>query len=324
MKDSGERTIRLYQILKKHTDASHVLSMPQIIAILEEEGIEATRRSVYRSFDALQRCGIQIVYTRTPIQGYYLVHDISIPEAVILANAVRESRSLTETDAERLTGIITSMLSDSQKEQIYLTPDAVSHTDNPEIMRSLSVILEAIHHGCPVSFRYFDYSVTHKKQYRKNRQKYELVPYAAVTSDGRYYAVMYSPSHASFGAYRIDKMENAAVSGEPAEKIPFDLNAWMQSSFRMYRGTPETVTAVFDLSLSSIVFDQFGRDLIISEVSDRTFTASFRSSVTPTLISWILQFPGRITVLKPQSLIERLLEISESIQKTYHGGNYEQ
>ncbi len=324
MKDSGERTIRIYQILQKHTDASCILSMPQIIAILEEDGIEANRRSVYRSIDALQRCGIPVVFTRSPAQGYYLDHDLSIPEAVIIANAVRESRSLSAEDADRLCDIILSHLSENQQEKVYLTPDTVPHAENPEIMQNLSVLLEAIHRGCPVSFRYFDYSVTHKKQYRKNNRKYELIPYAVVTSESRYYTVMYSLSHQSFANYRLDKMENVIISGEPAEKIPFDLNAWMQSGFRMYRGNPETVTAVFDLSLSSVVFDQFGKDLIISEVTDQTFTASIRSSVTPTLISWILQFPGRITVLKPQPLIDRLLEISESIQNTYQGGEHEQ
>ena len=79
----------------------------------------------------------------------------------------------------------------------------------------------------------------------------------------------------------------------------------------------KTVTAEFDLSLTSQVFDQFGSDIISSSVTDRTFTASIRTAVTPPLVSWLLQYPSLIRVRAPQELIGRMKEIADILQKTY-------
>lgn len=319
MKDAGERTIRLLQLLKEHTDEEHILSMPQIIALLDEAEIAADRRSVYRSLDTLQRCGYDIRFVRTPIQGYYLKHDLSVADAVITVNAIRDSISLDEETSGRLSRLILDRLSACQRDKVYLTPKRDSGAPGCELTHSLSVLLDAIHHQNPVTFRYFDYTVTKQKRYRRNRQKYEAVPYAVVTDSGRYYCVMYSQTHKSFASYRIDKMESVTALSESADHVPFDVYSYMQASFRMYRGEPQTVVCRFDLSLSSIVFDQFGYDIMITAVDDASFTAAIRTSVSPTLISWLLQFSGKATVLRPQSLIEELLNISEELRKTYGG-----
>lgn len=319
MKDAGERMLRLLQLLKEHTDAQHILTMPQIIAMLDEAGISADRRAVYRSLDALQRCGYDIRYVHTPVQGYYFRHALSVADAVITVNAVRDSISLDEQTSARLSGFLLDQLSEYQRDKVYLTPKRDISEPDSELMSSLSVLLDAIHHQNPVTFRYFDYSVTKQKRYRRNRQKYEAVPYAVVTDSGRYYCIMYSQTHKSFASYRIDKMESVTALSESAEHIPFDVYSYMQASFRMYRGEPQTVVCRFDLSLSSIVFDQFGYDIMITAVDETSFTAAIRTSVSPTLISWLLQFSGKAAVLRPQSLIDELLNISKEIRKTYGG-----
>ena len=94
--------------------------------------------------------------------------------------------------------------------------------------------------------------------------------------------------------------------------------AHIRSSFNMYHGEPETVTVKFDLSLANVVFDEFNRNIIISEVGEKRFTASLRSAVTPTLISWLLQFYDRMEVVKPDSLKEKLLEIADALTGTYN------
>jgi predicted DNA-binding transcriptional regulator YafY len=47
------------------------------------------------------------------------------------------------------------------------------------------------------------------------------------------------------------------------------------------------------------------------------FTVSIKTSLTPTLIAWILTFYDRITVRKPQELIDQLRRISDDINQRY-------
>ena len=323
MNQSGERALKLYQILKEHTDPDHLLTMPELQALLEEEGLPSDRRSVYRVLDTLNKAGFDVVYQRSPKQGYFISHDLSVAEAVLLCDSVLENTSLSKKTSDRLCGIILSMLSENQREEAFLTPPSPAKAEHNDLAESLSVLLKAIHTQHYVTFLYYDYTVTRRKQYRRSHQKYRLTPAAVIASSGRYYAVMYSDSHQSFASYRIDKMEQVTMEEEQSEYHPFDAEGWMQTSFQMYRGEPETVILQFDLSMANIVFDEFGYDILITAADQKSFTAAVKTGVTPTLVSWILQFHDRITVIRPQSLIERLLAISEQVISQY-GGKHEQ
>ncbi len=321
MNQSGERALKLYQILKAWSDPGHLLAMPELLAMLEEEGISSDRRSVYRTLQTLKNAGFEIVYRRSPKQGYYLDHQLSVAEAVLLCDSVLENTSLSKQTSGRLCDVILSMLSEHQKEEAYLTPPVPAKTETNELTDNLSVLLKAIRGQNYVTFLYYDYTAGRRKQYRRSSRKYRLVPAAVIASSGRYYAVMYSDRHQSFASYRIDKMEQVRAEEEQAEYHPFDLSAWMQASFQNYRGEPETVIMQFDLSMANIVFDEFGYDILITSADARTFTAAIRTGITPTLIAWILQFQDRITIIKPQSLIARLLDISEQVINRYGGKN---
>ena len=112
-------------------------------------------------------------------------------------------------------------------------------------------------------------------------------------------------------------MDQITVTNEQSEGIPFSLQDHLRSSFQMYHGAPQTVTAVFDNSLSSIVFDQFGDNIVISSVDEKTFTASIRTAVTPPLVSWFLQFYDKVVIKKPKTLIEEYQRIAKALQNTY-------
>ena len=57
--------------------------------------------------------------------------------------------------------------------------------------------------------------------------------------------------------------------------------------------------------------------MIVSRHDSTSFTVSIRSSLSPTLVSWILMFYDRIKVIAPQELIEELKTIAETLRKTY-------
>ncbi len=316
-KESQRRTPAVLRILQQYSDPDHRISMPELISRLEERGIPTERKAVYASLRALKEEGFAVCFSRKQgLQGYWLPRTYTPAEILILRNAVYESASLSPHATKQLTDKLCSELSEAQAASLPEAEYFSGKTDNEQVLPSISLLLEAVRDCRSVLFRYYDLTVTKAKRYRKNAMQYHLLPVSILSYSGRYYCVCYSPVHKSFANYRIDKM-SALQPAEQWESVPFDVHRWMESSFMMYRGDPGTITLKCDLSLTAIVFDQFGRDVLISAIEPDSFTVSIRSSVSPTLISWIIMFHTRVRVLHPVSLIEELQKTAETILKTY-------
>ena len=221
---------------------------------------------------------------------------------------------------DRIDSISESKRKDDLRTPIMKIADPyLKGSPSEEVLSSISVLLEAIRESRSVTFQYYDLTVTKQKRYRRSSQAYHLLPCSVLSYSGRFYCVCWSDTHQSFANYRIDKMSSLA-SAEPHDPVPFDAERWMETSFMMYRGDPGTVTLRCQNSMTSIVFDRFGKDVLISEIGPDSFTVSIRSSVSPTLVSWILMFYDRVEVLRPGELIDELRKIAETVLKTYPNG----
>lgn len=304
----------LEKILEENTDENHSLTMPEIQTMLENTGIKADRRTVYKAFTCLRECSREIIYESR--KGYRIVHRFSAAEAFFLADAVRQSPFLSASETEQLEQEILSFLNPVQRKSLLFNPIMPPKPDH-SVLSLIGILLEGIRSRRVTEFRYFDMTVSGKKQYRRQNKTYRMVPYAVVSNSGRYYCIFYSEAHKGFANYRLDKMDNVRLSDEIMDPVYFDLHEHLRSSLQMYHGEAQTITADFDQSMASILFDQFGSDIIISAVSSTAFRASIRTALTPTLISWLLQFEDRITVVRPQELIDSLLDLSERISSRY-------
>jgi|LAHS01.1.fsa_nt_gb predicted DNA-binding transcriptional regulator YafY len=308
----------VYQALTKHSDPSHLLSMTDLRSFCDLAGHPADRRTIYKSIDMLKEAGVEIIFVRkNGKQGYYLKHLFTNAEALFLMNACKESSALSSQETDELVDKIRQTLPEQKISQIPPLSSNPSKTQNHRILEDAEKLFPAIAHNYYVEFLYFDITVTKKKKYRKDSTPYRLVPYAVISENGRYYVVFYSDKHQNFGNYRLDKMDQITVTNEHGEGVPFSLDDHLRNSFQMYHSSPQTVTAVFDNSLSSIVFDQFGDNIVISSVDEKTFTASIRTAVTPPLVSWFLQFYDKVVIKKPKTLIEEYQRIAKALQNTY-------
>ncbi|MCR4952038.1 MAG: WYL domain-containing protein [Solobacterium sp.] len=304
----------LEKLLEEQTDENRFITMPEIQTQLEHLGIRSDRRTVYKALSCLRDCGREIVYESR--KGYRIVHRLSAAEAFFLTDAVRQSSFLSAAETEKLEQTILSFLSPAQRSGLQFNPMTPPKPDH-SVLSIIEVLLAGIRTRRVTEFRYYDMTVSGKKQYRRQNRTYRMVPYAVVSNSGRYYCIFYSDSHKGFANYRLDKMDNVRLSEEIMDPVYFDLREHLRSSLQMYHGEAQTITADFDLSMASLVFDQFGSDIIISAVTSTTFRASIRTALTPTLISWLLQFEDRITVVRPQELIDSLLDLSARISSRY-------
>lgn len=314
------------RILYEETDEQHRISMPELLAQLQENGMTVSRRSVYKAIEIMKEYGENIVFSRKGgFQGYYIQRRWTPAEILFLRETVNSSNALSAAASENLNAKLLSLLSNPQKNSLPEEMPSASKTDNEHVLVIIETLLEAIAGGDAADFLYYDITIGHQRSYRRDRTHYHLVPCAVVSRAGRWYCIFYSRTHRSFSNYRIDKMEDVQIApDEDSEPIRFDLQAHMRDSFQMYHGEPDTVTVRFEKDMASIVYDEFGSDMIISEVTDRTFTANIRTSVTPTLISWLVQFTGRLEVLRPQTLIGQLTGLSGKIIQQYRRKEDEQ
>ncbi len=315
--------IAVANILNRESDQDHLIAMEDLRLMIEEEyGLNADRRSLYKAIRVLNETGKQILYERKDgVRGYRIIHPLTNAEALFILNLIQEAPGISARTADALSQKISGLLSRHDAQRLNYPAENPVRTDNDAVVSSIAVLLSAIRSCRIIEFSYYDLSISKKRTYRKENKRYHLAPYAIVSRGGRFYCIFHDEKHHAFANYRIDKMDRIVIRESVFDPLPFDLESHLSSSFQMYHGTAESVVLEISLDLANIVFDQFGRDIIISDVSEKTFTASIRTAVTPTLISWILMFEKDIRVIKPASLITQLNELAREIQDKYHRQN---
>lgn len=311
-----ERALLVLKILEENTDSSHILSMTEILAELADYGVTSDRRTVYSVIDLLKKYGYNIQYTRSNKQGYYLEPPFSTAEVLVMNDAISNNQSLSQKESEELQTKIVHTLCN----KVSFLPESKmiqEKTDNDDVLSNIKITLEAIKNANHIYFYYYDLTIRKRRKYRHKKKIYCVVPYAIVNQNGRYYCIGYSEDNDRFSIYRIDKIEELKKDEEIVRKENFDLDNFLQSSFHMYKGEPQTITCKFSQEMSSAVLDQFGTNYILKEVDEDSFTISVRTAITPTLIAWIMQYGDKVQVLGPDELIEKLIETAKGVIKLY-------
>ena len=314
MKNTNSLPLQILEILRQYPDQEHLISMPELQAILEADDFPSNRRTVYRAIETLREYNYDIRYEFHKFySGYYLVPYFNEAEHFILSDYLNQQTTLSNQEISTIQTKLQHLASPYHS----LKRRQNIHTSNQEILSNIKLILHAIKHSYQISFYYFDYTISKEKKYRKNKKRYILTPYAVTSDEGKYYCVLYSEKYQSFTNYRIDKMETVRLIDQPVETIAFNLEEHLQTSMKMYAGKAETITIKCTTDMASIILDEFGKQMIISEVNDDYFILSLKTAITPTLLSWLLLFYDRVTVIQPAKLKEKLLTIANKVIETY-------
>lgn len=314
-----QRILLIQQALKEHSDQNHPLTTAELVQYCFDHGIQSERKSIYDGLDTLRDFGMDIVYTLHPKRGYFLGNPLfQTAELKLLIDAVQASSFVSAKKSKLLIQKLSSLTSIHEAKrltrQISYPKNKVM---NERIFYTIDSLQQAIECDRPVSFLYFDITVQKQKQYRHHSRRYQLIPYAMVWENQRYYCIGYDQKHRSFSHYRIDKIDNLRILPDPIEKISFDLNEYTSRVFNMYQGKQENIILQVDIALANTIFDQFGQDVLISDVNEENFIIQFPMSIAPTLISWLFQFGQKIKVLSPDLLIEEMKKAASEVLALY-------
>lgn len=318
------KCLYLRQFLLENTDEAHPVTVSQMIDYLARHDIAAERKSIYDDIDGLRSYGLDIEYRKAQDGGYFIANrEFQLPELKLLVDAVQSSKFLSLRKSNELIAKLEKLASRHEaqalRRQVYVTHRIKNM--NESIYYNVDALHSAIAAGSRITFRYFDWDMNGKKKYRHEGKRYRISPWALLWDDENYYLVGYDAEHAERRHYRVDKMESITQTGE--ERLGkelfagFDPAAYSRKVFGMYGGEPQKVTLRFESSMSNIVFDRFGRELILTPDREGGFTVTVEIVPSPQFFAWLTGLGVPVKILSPQPIVQQFCDYLQSVLDAY-------
>ena len=317
------KILYLMKIFLEKTDADHSLTLAEIIEELEKYDISAERKSLYDDIETLRTYGIDIETVRDTRVRYYVAGRLfELPELKLLVDAVQASKFITARKSGELIKKLESFSSTYEamklQRQVYVANRI--KTMNESIYYNVDFIHSAINDNKKITFKYYEWTPEKEKKLRHGGALYRVSPWALTWDDEYYYMIAYDSGADLIKHYRVDKMVNIGITEEMREGSQmfddFDMALYSKQVFGMFGGELTTVLLECDNSLAGVIIDRFGTDVTIMP-GDEKFTASVRVMVSPTFISWALGFGGKLKILSPLPVAEKLKETANESLELY-------
>lgn len=322
-RSEGQKLKLLYlkQLLEERSDEQHPLNTQEILDYLAARDIPAERKAIYSDIACLQEFGMDILHKPGKNGGYYLAsREFELPELKLLVDAVQSSKFLTSKKSMELITKLSHLASvheaGSLRRQVLVSGRVKNMVES--IYYNVDRLHEAIACNSRIRFYYTEWGMDGQRHRRPGT--YEASPYALVWDEENYYLVAHSPRH-GMTHYRVDKMEQIEISGEPRYMDPaaneLSAAAYGRNVFGMFGRETTTVRLRFHSSLAGVVLDRFGADTMLIPDGPEHFVFSMDIAVSPLFLGWVAGFGDRAKILSPRWVIDRLLELCTPALEQY-------
>ena len=323
------KLLRVWDILRDHSDEDHPISAAKICEYLSLYGIEAERKSIYSDIEILIDYGLDIINTRTPSAGYFLAErDFEIPEIQLMADAVQAANFITPKKTKQLLKKLESKLSREQSRDIQRSVyiDNRNKCDNEEIYYSIDVIHKAIISGNKIKLNYCKISLPKEGKSIESVKEMVVSPYALTWANDKYYLVGNISKYDNLIHLRLDKMKQVEKTEEKWRhfsevsdyKTFFDVADYTKKAFNMFGGKEVSLDLRCDDELIDQICDKFGKEIYIRDRRNGRFTFSAKALLSDGLVGWILQFGKGITVLSPKELSDTIAKAAKETAEQYN------
>lgn len=345
------------QFLLKESDENNPQTSQDIIKFLNEKGILAERRSIYKDIEEINKvhlmleedCDIEdaedmlfddeednlklIVYDKHKKGFYVNQRHYDVEDIRLLAECVYSAKFVSEGQAKRMVDVICDLVSKHQAEIIkhnaFLT-DRVK-TNNKSVLSNISTINEAMSrklYGVPhtpekITFKYLRYSIQDLKQQveRRHGEKYKVSPLRLLINDGNYYLLAFDDKAQAMRTYRVDRMKDVSLTGESrdGEELfnEMDLKSYTQKVFSMFGGKEKMIRLRFINPLLDTAVDRFGTDAIYMKVDDKHFEVHAKVAISDQFFGWLLGFGKRVKLIAPDDTVEQFKSYLDKIRSIY-------
>ena len=321
------KLLKLYEILRQHTDEDRPLSTNQLCAMLETEGITCDRRTLAEDIDILNANGFEVLRRRTRYAMLFYIVDrrFDLAEVKILIDAIQATSFITPKKTKELTDKVAS-LAGSHKATVLkgnlVTFNTRKHT-NEAIYYTVDTLERALQQKLKASFQYFDLDENGNRVLRKKSERYVVNPVGLVYHEDNYYFVTYHETHEATVNYRVDRMTNVKIEDETVVEMAIALSAelgsYTERVFKMFNGPQATVELQFDRKLIDAVYDKFGEGIEIIACKRNLCTAKVNVLVSPVFFGWCFQFGESMKILAPDSVAAQMKAHAKQVMGLYRG-----
>lgn len=312
------KLLKIWEILNQKTDPEHQITTQELIDELGKYGIFAERRSIYRDIETLALNGYEVQRGRSWHENTYYVktRTFDISEIKIVMDAVQSAafipKDKTEVLLDKLANLSGSFRAELLKRNTVHFATVKYKNDN--IYENAGLVESAMEKKHKISFVYFHLNEHGEKIYTHDGKRYIEEPLGVVFENSNYYLLCYHTEPVYINnvkVFRMDRIEDLTVIEDEicSEALAAlkKLGAYRLQAIKMYGGESREVTFKFSPDLIEVVFDKFGHDIVIRRKGD-VCKATVRVQISPTLWGWMLQFPTKMKIDKPEDLKEKYAE----------------
>ena len=314
----------LYDMLCKHTDETHHLTTGQIVELLNEKGIEVSRKAIPDDVKLLNRFGYEVLSQKVGyrMEYYVLERQFETAEALLFTDAIKASK-LTEGHKTRLIGKLVEAVGEHQAESIAqnLVFCDMPKRSNPNILYYIDLISRAISAEKKISFRYYTLDEHKKKVYRKDGKRYVVNPLVMVWNKDNYYLMTYHDRYEGVTNYRIDHMDNVEIEETPRtyreEYANFKTEEYRKQVFSMFGGEAIPIELTFPAEMIDDIYDKFGESVIVQSADKDRFRCAVTVQVSSTFYGWVAGSCGKVRINSPEKVIKEFKDFIEKIKTEY-------
>ncbi len=319
--------IYIFDLLKRHTDEDHPLTIQEIERMMEtmdEYDLDMERKAVSRNVRMLIDEGVVESYGGKrgcffsdrqfePSELRLLIHSVLCNPSV--------PKEYTRDLVDRLMDLGGTYFDPGI--DVMRMSDDWNKTDNKEIFLNLDLITQAVRSAKMVEFEYHRYEADMKMH---KSSDHIASPYLYFMRNQTYYMVAFSETYKDLVFYRLDHIKNMKVLDKkkrPLKSIPgyegeIDLKYISGNLPYMYSDKPETIVLKAKRSAIDQIVSKFGKDLIIQEDGKDSSMVTVAIKSSPQAMEyWAKQNLDQVEVVTPIALREKIRASLEEGLKKY-------
>ncbi|HCJ77027.1 helix-turn-helix transcriptional regulator [Thermoguttaceae bacterium LCP21S3_D4] len=318
------KILYILELLYEQTDEKHAVKMKEIIAYLNQKGISAERKSIYRDLEMLQDFGVDILREQEYRGGYYIgSRDFELAELKLLVDAVQSSKFITQKKSRELIHKLEKLVSVYEAKQLQRQVVVTNRnkTINENIYYNIDMIYNGISGDVKIRFQYFSWNIEKEMELRRNGAFYEVSPLVLSWDDENYYLIAYDEEDKIIKHFRVDKMLKISLTRKKREGLEqfeaFDIASYSKKTFGMFAGEEETVTLLCENDMIGVVIDRFGQEVSVRKADDTHFKARLHVAVSGQFYGWLCGLGEKVEIIEPAEIREKYVTYLQKIQNKY-------
>ena len=319
------KMLHLVRIFTQETDDEHMLTLQQIIAMLNAVDIKADRKTLYSDFEELRRYGFDIISEQRAKNTYYYLgaREFELPELKLLVDSVQAAKFITTRKSRELIRKLEKNASRYQAEQLHRQVYIVGRikTMNESIYYNIDRLHEAINSGQQIRFQYGQWNLNKEMELRRDGAWYQVSPWALSWDDEKYYLVAYDADANMIKHFRVDKMLRIRALDVPRlgkdTFKAFDMAKYAKSVFGMFTGEETAVVLEAENSMVGVLIDRFGKDISVTPTDESHFRTTVNATVSPQFLGWVMALGKSIRIVEPETVVGQMKEEIRRLNEQY-------